>query len=68
MQDKEISYVQISRAREATRLYTSVEEAGRTIEEIAAKMNQSRVKELAQEQRQHIEPERQQERQRGLSR
>ena len=51
MQDKELSYVQVSRAREATRIFTSVEEGGRTIEELAAKMNQSRVKELAQEQR-----------------
>lgn len=52
MQDKELSYVQVSRARNATKIYTSVEEGGRSIEELAARMNQSRMKVLAQEQRQ----------------
>lgn len=51
MQDKELSYVQISRARDTTRIFTSVEEGGRSIGELAAKMNQSRMKALAQEQR-----------------
>ena len=68
MQNKEISYVQVSRAREATRIYTSVEEAGRSITEIAAKMNQSRMKELAQEQRQVLEPLQEQRQRRGLAR
>lgn len=68
MQNKELSYVQVSRAREATRIYTSVEEAGRSITEIAAKMNQSRMKELAQEQRQVLEPLQEQRQRRGLAR
>ena len=73
MQDRELSYTQFSRTREATRIYTSVEEGGRSIEELAQKMNQSRMKELAQEQRrdearQAEESELQQQRRRGLSR
>ncbi len=73
MQDKELSYVQVSRARETTRIFTSVEEGGRSIEELAQKMNQSRMKELAQEQRRQEMPqveelEQGQQRRRGLSR
>lgn len=67
MQDKELSYVQVSRAREATRIFTSVEEGGRSVQELAAKMNQSRQKALAQEMRQEYRQELQQEKERGLS-
>lgn len=66
MQDKELSYTQVSRAREETRIFTSVEEGGRSIQELAAKMNQSRMKALAQEQREEYGQEIEQ--QRSLSR
>ena len=65
MQDRELSYTQVSRAREATRIFTSVEEGGRSIEELAAKMNQSRMKALAQEQREEYRQEHRQEIEQG---
>lgn len=67
MQDKELSYVQVSRAREATRIFTSVEEGGRSVQELAAKMNQSRQKAIAQEMREEYRQEIQQEQERKLS-
>jgi len=67
MQDKELSYVQVSRAREATRIFTSVEEGGRSVAELAAKMNQSRQKALAQEMREEYRQEMEQEQEQRLS-
>jgi Ti-type conjugative transfer relaxase TraA len=58
MVDRELTYVQMSRHRNEARLYFAVEESGREIANIAAVMNQSRQKEIAQE----IRPEYQQER------
>lgn len=52
MQDKELSYVQISRAKNETRLYTTREEAGDGLAELARKMQVSREKELAIQQQQ----------------
>lgn len=47
MQDKELSYVQVSRAKHATRLYTTREEAGEGLADLARRMQSSREKELA---------------------
>ena len=49
MTDREISYVQGSRAREFTKFYSDIASGGETIEELAALMNRSRQKELAHE-------------------
>jgi conjugative relaxase-like TrwC/TraI family protein len=51
MLDREMSYVQMSRQRSDARLYFAVEESGREIQTIAAIMNRSRQKEIAQEKR-----------------
>lgn len=47
MQDREISYVQASRARHETRLYTDELEAGENLHGLVRQMSQSRVKTLA---------------------
>ena len=48
MQDREATYVQASRARVDTRIYTDVLSAGGTeLEELARSMERSRAKELA---------------------
>jgi Ti-type conjugative transfer relaxase TraA len=47
MQDKELSYVQASRARDTTRIFTTKAEAGQELSQLAATMSQSRQKELA---------------------
>jgi hypothetical protein len=49
MTDREITYVQSSRARGRTRFYTDVESGGETIETLAKQMNRSRAKDLAHE-------------------
>lgn len=49
MLDRELSYVQMSRHRNEARLYFAVEESGKEIQNIAAVMNRSRQKEMAQE-------------------
>jgi len=47
MQHREITYVQISRARQETRLYTDEAEAGKDLKNLAQRMNISRAKDLA---------------------
>ena len=47
MQDRELSYVQASRARGETRIYTDRREAGETLTLLARQMNQSRQKVMA---------------------
>lgn len=47
MQDREISYVQASRAREETRIFVDRAEAGERLAELTRQMSQSRQKELA---------------------
>jgi hypothetical protein len=47
MQDREISYVQASRAREETRLFTDRMEAGDDLAELVRQMSTSRQKFLA---------------------
>jgi len=47
MQDRELSYVQVSRAKETTRIYTDKIEAGDKVQELARKMSVSRQKDLA---------------------
>lgn len=47
MQNRELSYVQASRARGETRIYTDCVEAGDTITHLSNKMNHSRQKEIA---------------------
>lgn len=47
MQDRELSYVQVSRAKETTRIYTDKIEAGDQVQELARRMSVSRQKELA---------------------
>jgi conjugative relaxase-like TrwC/TraI family protein len=47
MTDRELSYVQASRARESTRIYTDVTHGGPDIEALAAQMNRSRPKDMA---------------------
>lgn len=58
MQDKEISYVQASRSRSETRIFTDVEEAGENLTRLVRQMNASRQKEMAHtvEQRNAREP------------
>jgi Ti-type conjugative transfer relaxase TraA len=51
MQDRELSYVQMSRHRAEAQIFTSIEEAGNSLETLAEVMNRSRQKELAQEKR-----------------
>lgn len=47
MQDRELSYVQMSRTRGETRLYTDRNEAGDDLTDLARQMSKSRQKELA---------------------
>lgn len=47
MQDRELSYVQMSRTRGETRIYTERADAGDTITELSREMNKSRQKEMA---------------------
>ena len=56
MQNRELSYVQMSRHRELAQMFAATEDVGNTIESMAEVMNQSRVKELAQEKRIGQEP------------
>ena len=49
MTDRELSYVEASRARGVTKLYSDVATVGESVEELAALMNRSRQKELALE-------------------
>jgi len=49
MTDRELSYVQGSRAKEFTKFYSDEVSGGGTIEELASRMNRSRQKELAHE-------------------
>lgn len=49
MQDRELSYVQASRARESTRFYTDRHEAGEELSQLAKQMNKSNQKILAHE-------------------
>lgn len=51
MQDKELSYVQMSRHRDTARIYAATEDVGQTLETMAAMMSRSRQKKLAQEKR-----------------
>lgn len=62
MLDREMAYVQMSRHRDNARLYFAVEDSGNEIQRIAAVMNRSRQKEIAQEQR----PEYQHDRERPI--
>ena len=47
MQDRELSYVQASRAKDSTRIYTTQVEAGEAMADLARRMEKSREKELA---------------------
>ncbi len=47
MQDRELSYVQMSRTRGVTKIYTEARDAGDTITELSREMHKSRQKELA---------------------
>src|SRR5262249_33368088 len=46
-----LSYVQMTRHRAEAHIFTSIEEAGKSLETLAEVMNRSRQKELAQEKR-----------------
>lgn len=47
MQDRELSYVQVSRAKLQTRIYTTRHEAGEHEKELSRKMSRSRQKQMA---------------------
>jgi len=47
MQDRELSYVQVSRAKGKTQIYTSEAEAGENLTELSKQMSKSRQKDLA---------------------
>jgi Ti-type conjugative transfer relaxase TraA len=49
MQDRELSYVQMSRSREKTKIYTERAEVGDTIAELSKRMSRSRQKTIAQD-------------------
>ena len=49
MTDREISYVEASRAKGFTKIYSDVLTGGECIQDLAALMNRSRQKELAHE-------------------
>jgi hypothetical protein len=49
MQDRALSYVQMSRSRAQTRLYTERAEVVDTVAELSKTMRRSRQKELAQD-------------------
>lgn len=50
MQDREISYVQLSRSRNSTRLYTDEATAGPQAQRLARQMSRSRQKDMAHDQ------------------
>lgn len=66
MQDRELSYVQVSRAKLQTRIYTDRLEAGDQLTTLSEQMNRSRQKELAHElvQRDNFIPDHSQEHER----
>jgi ATP-dependent exoDNAse (exonuclease V) alpha subunit len=47
MQDRELSYVQVSRARNSTVMFTTAAEAGNDLADLARTMHRSRQKDLA---------------------
>ena len=47
MQDRELSYVQMSRSRDETKIYIEKSDAGETLTELSKQMNNSRQKEMA---------------------
>lgn len=49
MQDRELSYVQMSRSREETKIYTERAEVGDNLAELSKRMSKSRMKQLAQD-------------------
>jgi len=55
MQDRELSYVQASRAKSKTRIFTTRMEAGDALEELARRMAKSHEKELATTQARRVE-------------
>lgn len=59
MQDRELTYVQMSRAREHTQVFTTMAQAGEDLSELTKAMERSRAKELSIEKEQkeveHIE-------------
>lgn len=57
MQDRELSYVQVSRARTATRIYSTEAEVGEGLAELARSFEKSRQKELAVLQMERAEEE-----------
>jgi len=57
MQDREISYVQASRAREITGIFVDQAEAGERLTDLVRSMSHSRQKELAHELRARLEPQ-----------
>jgi ATP-dependent exoDNAse (exonuclease V) alpha subunit len=67
MQDRELSYVQLSRARGETRLYIEKSEVEDTVVELSRRMDNSRQKDLAVEVQQR-QPERAMERELTLER
>jgi len=54
MQDREISYVQASRARESTRIYADEHEAGEDLQALARQMERSNQKTLAMTQHHNL--------------
>ncbi len=62
MQDREISYVQVSRARRETRVYTDEREAGKDLSRLARHMSTSREKDHAHDVAREREQERSRER------
>jgi Ti-type conjugative transfer relaxase TraA len=72
MQDKELSYVQASRARGNTYLYVDRAEAGKNLSDLASQMSKSRQKDLAilhmEPERKRAEPTRESLKERGLQR
>lgn len=57
MQDRELSYVQMSRTRGETRIYVERADAGDTVSELSRDMNKSRQKGMAQDIAERSEPE-----------
>ena len=55
MQDRELSYVQMSRAKQSTNIFTTEEEAGEQVSTLARRMERSRQEELALLQKQRAE-------------
>jgi Ti-type conjugative transfer relaxase TraA len=57
MQDRELSYVQMSRSRTQTKIYAERAEVGDTIAELSKTMSRSRQKDIAQEKSEQIKKE-----------